>query len=363
MNRQQNSKSEQVRLQLLDSIRSGKFKEGECIPSDNELTAYTRTSRATVREAVSKLVSAGYLERIQGKGTFIRKLNPDSSDKLIGLLAIDLLNLREKNPFLEEILMGIHSRILKDGKSVFISVLQKEEDFKEKLKHGLLPDSFNGGVILTDNLAAKENVAALRAHGISCVSIGHPSNCHDVPYVDADHFAGGYMAVEHLVGLGHKNIAVIDRSYPHALSAEDRRRGILKAMKDMQLNQQLELFKECRTPDTEGGYEAMKKILKSGIKFSAVIIYGDRTLPGAMQAMKEHGLKTPEDVSVIACMGYSRLYEELEFIPTAILQPLREMGACAAGMLAAYDFSGENKVFRPYLTKGSSCAQAIKNIN
>jgi GntR family transcriptional regulator len=62
----------QVKDHLLSEIQSGKWKDNELIPTNDELCAQYAVSAITVREAVKILVREGYLERIQGKGTFVR---------------------------------------------------------------------------------------------------------------------------------------------------------------------------------------------------------------------------------------------------------------------------------------------------
>lgn len=64
----------QLKDDLLLLIESGKFTQGEKIPTESELQDLYGVSRATVRSAVSELEMEGYLERIQGVGTLVTKL-------------------------------------------------------------------------------------------------------------------------------------------------------------------------------------------------------------------------------------------------------------------------------------------------
>lgn len=63
----------QVKNHLLEEIQTGRWKEDELVPTDNELCERYQVSKITVREAMKILANEGILERIQGKGTFIRK--------------------------------------------------------------------------------------------------------------------------------------------------------------------------------------------------------------------------------------------------------------------------------------------------
>lgn len=61
----------QVKLLLLEKIRSDEWGVGTTIPSENELTRQLDVSRATVRQAVAELAKTGHVHRIQGKGTVV----------------------------------------------------------------------------------------------------------------------------------------------------------------------------------------------------------------------------------------------------------------------------------------------------
>ena len=65
----------QVRDDLRRAINSGRYTQGEAIPPEPELGASYGVSRITIRRAVAELVAEGMLEKILGKGTFVRQLN------------------------------------------------------------------------------------------------------------------------------------------------------------------------------------------------------------------------------------------------------------------------------------------------
>jgi len=61
----------QIKTRLLEAIEGGQYRVGEQIPSERELTARYGVSRMTARQALVELESQGYLQRVQGKGTFV----------------------------------------------------------------------------------------------------------------------------------------------------------------------------------------------------------------------------------------------------------------------------------------------------
>ncbi len=68
--------SDQVYEQLKEQLINGVWKQGDKIPSENELVALFDVSRVTVRQALSKLITLGLLETRQGEGTFVKEITP-----------------------------------------------------------------------------------------------------------------------------------------------------------------------------------------------------------------------------------------------------------------------------------------------
>jgi GntR family transcriptional repressor for pyruvate dehydrogenase complex len=69
-------KSAYVVEQILTAVREGRYKVGDQLPTEREIAEQTGVSRASVREALSALELVGMVERVSGKGTFIRKIEP-----------------------------------------------------------------------------------------------------------------------------------------------------------------------------------------------------------------------------------------------------------------------------------------------
>lgn len=64
---------------LKEHIQNGEWKVGSQILTEDQLSGQYNVSKATVRLAVEELVSLGYLKKIQGKGTFVRRRKPDDN--------------------------------------------------------------------------------------------------------------------------------------------------------------------------------------------------------------------------------------------------------------------------------------------
>ncbi len=66
--------SDEVFKQIMDLILTGKLKPGDRLPPERELAERLGVSRPVVREAISRLVAKGYLDNIQGSGTYVRSI-------------------------------------------------------------------------------------------------------------------------------------------------------------------------------------------------------------------------------------------------------------------------------------------------
>ena len=86
------------------------------------------------------------------------------------------------------------------------------------------------------------------------------------------------------------------------------------------------------SPSPEIGYAASKELLARGERFTALFAFNDVSAIGAIRALREAGLRVPDDVSVL---GFDDIYAAAYHNPalTTVKQPLFEMGRLAAETL------------------------------
>ncbi|HZR38648.1 MAG TPA: LacI family DNA-binding transcriptional regulator [Ktedonobacteraceae bacterium] len=104
------------------------------------------------------------------------------------------------------------------------------------------------------------------------------------------------MAVEYLIKLGHRQIAAIPPSLD-LINGQHR----YKVWKETLLQHGLEPGPVCEAKYSfRSGYEAMRQVLETQRPFTAVMVGSDTMALGAMRAVREGGLRIPDDVSVIS---------------------------------------------------------------
>jgi LacI family transcriptional regulator len=148
-----------------------------------------------------------------------------------------------------------------------------------------------------------------------------------------DHRRAAWLALNHLVELGHKQIAFMKGS---ALSSdcEDRWTAICEVAKEFGIAMPEELIVQLKgdDPTPQLGYPFAKELLARKRPFTALFAYNDISAIGSIRAFQEAGLRVPEDVSVV---GFDDILLALHNNPslTTVRQPLEKMGELAARTL------------------------------
>ncbi len=148
-----------------------------------------------------------------------------------------------------------------------------------------------------------------------------------------DHLRAAQLGLEHLWEQGHREIAFI-RGQPFSSDSADRWRAIQKVTGEMGLRIRPELTVQLETDDPSpiGGYTLTKALVSRKQRFTALFAYNDISAIGAIRAIREAGLRVPEDVSVV---GFDDIRDAAYHVPslTTVRQPLRKMGEIAAQTL------------------------------
>jgi DNA-binding LacI/PurR family transcriptional regulator len=124
----------------------------------------------------------------------------------------------------------------------------------------------------------------------------------------ADAFTGARLAAQHLIGLGHQRIALLNGPLDR-YSALLRNQGWQSVLQQAKIQAVASVESDWTA---SGGYQVTKGWLEAGLDFTALLAGNDQMALGAMRAIHQHGLLIPEEVSVI---GYDDLPEAAYFEP------------------------------------------------
>ncbi|WP_181704731.1 LacI family DNA-binding transcriptional regulator [Chthonobacter rhizosphaerae] len=151
-----------------------------------------------------------------------------------------------------------------------------------------------------------------------------------LPTVRIDNAAAAAAAVDYLVGLGHRRIAHISGPTPELMSiarADGWRTALAAA--GLEADPALLVWGDY---SLQAGRSAVASLLDRGVPFTAVFAANDEMAAGAVNELRSHGLRVPEDVSVV---GFDDTVFAAAVDPplTTIRQPKREIGARAMALM------------------------------
>src|SRR6266403_135196 len=148
-----------------------------------------------------------------------------------------------------------------------------------------------------------------------------------------DHHHAARVALQHLLELGHRNVAFM-KGHAQSSDSEDRWKAIFDVAKDLHLEIDPELTVEIDIddPTPQLGYPVAKQLLERKVPFTALFAYNDISALGAIRAFQEAGVRVPQDVSVV---GFDDIQGAAYNTPslTTVRQPLQRMGSIAAQTL------------------------------
>jgi LacI family transcriptional regulator, repressor for deo operon, udp, cdd, tsx, nupC, and nupG len=185
------------------------------------------------------------------------------------------------------------------------------------------------GLLLVDLRLDPDELEAIRAARTTVVSVG--DHYEGFPAVTVDNIAAAKKAVQHLINLGHTSIGYIgDEPGPLPFSVpNDRRIGWKQALAESDIPQRPDL--EASGGFTvDGGHGAMTQLLAVRNRPTAIFACSDEMAMGAVKAVRDHGLRVPQDVSIVGFDDHD-LSHVMDL--TTIRQPVVKSGNIAADFL------------------------------
>ena len=150
--------------------------------------------------------------------------------------------------------------------------------------------------------------------------------------VYADNPAAAKAAIDTLIGMGHKRIAIIGGNLQDSDTSRQRYEGCLSSFREHGIDFDPDKYYQGVRFSFRDGYLAAKKLLQESRDFTAIFAAADVMAIGAIRALWEQGLKVPEDVSV---MGFDGLPMGTYMVPqlTTVRQPVQLMAVRSVDIL------------------------------
>lgn len=150
-------------------------------------------------------------------------------------------------------------------------------------------------------------------------------------YVDCDNLLGGYLAVEHLLALGHRRIVHLEGGY-HSGAARDRRQGYLQALRMAGIEPNPNWIIELGSASADFTAAAALFALPLADRPSAVFAWSDDVAIQMMCVLRQMGRRVPEETAVVG-FDSTALCDHTDPPLTSVRQPIYTMAAQALELL------------------------------
>jgi len=237
------------------------------------------------------------------------------------------------NELFSELLEAIQTRMAQTGYPLVVDyldedsneVLQAVQLCREKKPLGIL---FLGG-----NSENFKN--AFHKIDIPCVLVTNDAGKQQFPNLSSvctDDRAAAGSAIDTMVALGHRKFAVVGGDRKVSDTSRLRYEGCLQSFRAHGIEFDEELDYQGVRYSYEGGYQATEKLLAAGRTFTALFAAADVMAIGAIRALRDHGLRVPEDVSV---MGFDGLPLGSYLVPqlSTVVQPVDQLASRSVEIL------------------------------
>lgn len=200
-------------------------------------------------------------------------------------------------PYYTQVVRGVQDISIQNGYNTIIcngdSDLKKEEEFLDLFFQKQCDGVIYAGTVFTEEIRKR-----LEYMNMPVILCGIEDSNQEYSCVINDYENSIGKVVQHISSLGYKDISYINGPYKSSYRGMECQENLKKKVKeyDIELKEIINVL-----PTYKGGYEGMQEILKDGNIASVIMCYNDEVAIGAMKALKEEGLKMPEDIALVSC--------------------------------------------------------------
>jgi LacI family transcriptional regulator len=273
------------------------------------------STREKVLQAAEKL---GYVPNQQARSLAGGRSN------LVGVLVPAV-----SNNYISEILRGIDEKLAESSYNLILYTTHRHQG-KESSYVASIMNGAADGLLLVVPLISTSYLDVLREQDFPYVLIDQIDKTEKSCVVNGTNWQGAYDATKYLLDLGHRRIGFI-AGLAGLSSAAERLDAYTTALSDHGISLCSELLTKSDFRES-GGYIAAQKLLALPERPTAIFASNDLSAFGAIEAIREHGLRIPEDVSIVGfddTPQASIVYPKL----TTVHQPLAQMGREAVTIL------------------------------
>lgn len=266
------------------------------------------------------------------------------------------------NPYFSQVCAAIEEVLSRHGRMAFLCNTDETLDRQSRFIAALGEHNADGLILCPAAGTTAEDLAPLRKRGLPVVLIARDIPEAELDFVGNDDEKALRLATDHLIGLGHRRIAMLGGN-DKTSAGRLRRAGFLAAMKAAGLTVDPRLAIDCEiSPD--GGSRALHAVMNMDDPPTAITCFTDLIALGALSALHERGMTPGDDVAVMGCDGIAegaRAYAQLSTVDIRKAEIGRIGGEMLMRRLSDPDRPIQRDIEEPSLVIRASCGAAAGN--
>jgi LacI family purine nucleotide synthesis repressor len=245
---------------------------------------------------------------------------------------LGMLVTKSTNPFFAELVHGVEDYCYKQGYTLILcnteGNLEKQRDYLRMLSEKRV----DGLIVVCSDLNEDLMLLLEKKRDLPMVVMDWGSHHIDTDRIEDNAELGGYLATKHFIDNGHTKIGCISGQMDKN-TCKHRLNGYFRALKEANIPVNENWLIEADF-EADQAQIAAKQLATMSDRPTAVFCFNDIMALAAISTFNEHGLKVPDDISVI---GYDNIDLTEYFSPplTTIHQPKRRLGKTAVKLLLA----------------------------
>ncbi|MDR3707517.1 MAG: GntR family transcriptional regulator [Capsulimonadaceae bacterium] len=322
-------------------VRDGRWSTGSRIPPRRELAKQYNVEVNTIQRAIAILLEDGVLRADPGKGTFVsdnadlaataKNGAPANAPSLrLGIALGDAEALSDADGYGLHVVRGVRRALAPYGLKHSVTFV---ENWDTDMLAAISRSDLSGILLVSPDTEKRTQISQLWHAGMPTVVVTSSWPGIDVPFIDCDNYAGVRAAVSHLVSLGHKRIGC-GIIHMNLSNHRDRAEAFRRVLREYGLEVAPEHVIERWRPTNMEGQAAIRTLLSSPNRPTALILLDDQTATRTLPIACKLGIRVPQDLSLIT-FDDTRAAMHAEPPLTTVAPPFEEMGQKAAEMLLA----------------------------
>ena len=319
-----------IRDEISRRIEVGELRTGDQIPSLREMCTEFGVSSITARRALLDLLNEGIVERRGGLGAFVTGARRRARIA-VAIIGYSEGSWRENSGSFGQLVGGIASSTWEHDALLSVLPINDPVNAPEALRQLLHDHPVDGLLLRVAGDVDWRVVDIPNELSVSTVLIKRTPPVSGVPAVLPDARRAGELAVDHLVGLGHRRIGLITATAATD-TYRDHKAGFIDALERHGIRIGRELVSEVPSVFGEHRRAAAERLLALPERPTAIVTNADFLALGAYEAAAAHGLIVPDDLSVVS-------FDDMEFAQhlnpplTTVRLSYYDLGRAAAATL------------------------------